>query len=125
MPGVNIQVLEAVRGNLNFRQELLTNEYTQVVEMSIELGSDTGERVDEGDVTLCIVDGCGDAVLDGRHSLVKPGSLVAVAAGTRYNLINVGNTPLKLGAIYAPPQAEPGTVHRTRAEALAAEDETK
>ena len=122
MPSVNIQILEAVRGNPNFCQELLTNEYTQVIAMSIEPGSDTGERVDEGDVALCIVDGCGEAVLNRRHSFVKPGSLVAIAAGTRYNVINAGNAPLKLAAIYAPPQETPGTVHRTRAEALAAED---
>ena len=120
MPSLNMDILEKVRGNPYFRQELLTNEYTQVVEMSIEPGSDTGERVDEGDVALVVVDGCGAAVLNRRHSLVKPGSLVAIAAGTRYNIINAGNAPLKLAAVYAPPQETPGTVYRTRDEALAA-----
>ena len=89
--------------------------------MSIEPASDIGEQVDEGDVVLVIVDGCGEAVLNRRHSPVKLGSLVAIPAGTRYNIINTGNAPLKLAALYAPPQETPGTLYRTRDEALAAD----
>lgn len=122
MPTSNIDILEVVRQNPNFRQELLTNEYTQVVQMSIEPGSDIGEQVFEGDGVLVIVEGCGEAVLNRRHSLVKPGSLVAIPAGTRHNMINTGNAPLKMAAVYAPPQHEPGTLYRTKTEALAADD---
>jgi mannose-6-phosphate isomerase-like protein (cupin superfamily) len=40
----------------------------------------------------------------------------------RHNFINTGNTPLKLFTIiYAPPEEAPGTLHRTKAEAVAAE----
>ena len=111
-----------MRENPNFRQELLTNEYSQVIEMNIESGSAIGEQVYEGDAVLVIVEGCGEAVLNRKHSPVHNGSLVAVPAGTRHNIINTGSAPLKLFALYAPPQEAPGTLYRTKTEALAAED---
>jgi len=46
-----------------------------------------------------------------------------VPAGTRHNFLNSGETPLRLYTVYAPPQHAPGTVHRTKAEADAAEAE--
>ena len=38
-----------------------------------------------------------------------------------HNLTNTGDVPLKLYSIYAPPQHPFGTVHETKAEAMAAE----
>ncbi|EMT46613.1 mannose-6-phosphate isomerase [Anoxybacillus flavithermus AK1] len=52
---------------------------------------------------------------------VADGSAIFVPAGTWHNLINTGNVPLKLYSIYAPPQHPAGTVHPTKADALAAE----
>lgn len=42
-----------------------------------------------------------------------------IPAGKWHNLINTGNIPLKLYSIYAPPQHPFGTVHKTKAEAVA------
>ncbi|MGG3326485.1 cupin domain-containing protein, partial [Bacillus velezensis] len=47
---------------------------------------------------------------------------IVVPAGTWHNVINTGNTPLKLYSIYAPPNHPFGTVHVTKADAAAAED---
>ena len=44
-------------------------------------------------------------------------------ARIRHNFTNTGKTPLKLYTIYAPPEEEPDTVHKTKAEAEAAEAE--
>lgn len=44
-----------------------------------------------------------------------------IPAGKWHNLINIGNIPLKLYSIYAPPQHPYGTVHVTKAVAQAAE----
>jgi mannose-6-phosphate isomerase-like protein (cupin superfamily) len=44
-----------------------------------------------------------------------------IPAGTWHNVINTGNIPLKLYSIYAPPQHPHGTVHVTKADAMAAE----
>lgn len=45
-----------------------------------------------------------------------------VPAGTWHNVINTGNIPLKLYSIYAPPNHPFGTVHSTKADAVAAEE---
>ena len=46
---------------------------------------------------------------------------VIVPAGTWHNIINIGNVPLKLYSIYAPPQHPFGTVHKTKKTAEEAE----
>jgi mannose-6-phosphate isomerase-like protein (cupin superfamily) len=48
-------------------------------------------------------------------------NLVFVRAGTRHNFLNLGEDPLRLITIYAPPHHPPGTVHETKTEADAAE----
>ncbi len=123
MPTFNQDILELVRKNPNFSEELVTNEFSQLVLMSIEPGSDIGEKVHEGDQVLAIVQGTGEIVLNRQHSPVQADSLVVVPAGTRHNVINTGSVPLKLCTLYAPPAAAPGTLYRTKAEAAAAEDD--
>jgi mannose-6-phosphate isomerase-like protein (cupin superfamily) len=45
-----------------------------------------------------------------------------VPAGTYHNVINTSKTaPLKLYTLYSPPNHPDGTIHKTRAEAEAAE----
>ena len=46
---------------------------------------------------------------------------IVIPAGKWHNLTNTGDVPLKLYSIYAPPQHPFGTVHETKAEAMAAE----
>ena len=42
------------------------------------------------------------------------GDTIFVPAGIWHNVINIGRTPLKLSAIYAPPHHPAGTVHCTK-----------
>jgi len=49
------------------------------------------------------------------------GYAIFVPAGTWHNITNIGNAPLRLYAIYAPPHHPWGTVHRTKADAMAGE----
>ena len=50
------------------------------------------------------------------------GDGVVVPAGTHHNVVNASKTTLlKLYTIYSPPNHPDGTVHKTRAEADAAE----
>lgn len=108
--------------NTDFRREVLTGPKAQVVLMSVPPGGEIGEEVHEGvDQVLVFVAGDGEAILDGETSGVAPGRLVFVPAGTRHNFVNRGDGDLKLYTIYAPPEHPAGTVHRTKAEADAAE----
>jgi mannose-6-phosphate isomerase-like protein (cupin superfamily) len=99
-----------------------TGPHAQIVVMCIqpggEIGSETHRDVDQ---VLVFVEGTGEAILDGTPSPVGPGRLVLVPAGTRHNFINRGPGDLKLYTIYAPPEHAPGTIHRTKADADAAE----
>ena len=120
MPAFNEDILRLARGNTHFLEEIVTNEFTQVVLMSIEPGSDIGEEVHEADQVLVVVEGSGEVVLNRQHSPVQADSLVVVPAGTRHNVINTCSVPLKLYTLYAPPAEAPGTQYRTKAEAIVA-----
>jgi mannose-6-phosphate isomerase-like protein (cupin superfamily) len=92
--------------------------------MSIPPGGEIGEEVHEQvDQVLVFVSGEGAAILDGERSLVGPDRLVHVPAGARHNVVNTGPADLRLYTVYAPAQHAPGTIHRTKAEADAAEAE--
>jgi mannose-6-phosphate isomerase-like protein (cupin superfamily) len=121
MPVFNKDIVALTRENAYFRQEILTNEHSQVVLMSVEPGDDVGEETHDVDQVLVFVEGEGESVLNCERGRIGAGSLVSVPAGTRHNFINTGATPLKLYTVYAPPEEEPGTLHRTRAEAMEAE----
>ena len=113
-------IRKLAKKNSDFRREILTNEHCQVVLMSIEPGDDIGEEVHEGiDQLIMIVDGEAKAVLDGEKTKVEEAALISVPAGMRHNIINTDDEPLKLYTIYSPPETAPGTVHRTKADALA------
>jgi len=121
MPKFNANIRKLAKENTDFRREILTNKHSQIVLMSVEPGDEIGEETHEVDQVLAFVKGEGVAVLDGEETPIEKGSLVAVPAGTRHNFINTGSRPLKLYTIYSPPEEAPGTVHRTKAEAVAAE----
>jgi mannose-6-phosphate isomerase-like protein (cupin superfamily) len=116
-------IVALTKANSNFRREILTREHSQLVLMSIEPGDEIGTETHHVDQVLVFVEGSGKAVLDGKTSQVKQNSLVVVPAGTEHNFINTGQVPLKLYTIYAPPEEAPGTIHRDKAEADAAEAE--
>lgn len=122
MPTFNEDIFERARDNPYFCRELVTNEYSQIMLLSIEPGSDIGEQIHDVDEVLIFVEGTGEAVLNRQHSSVNADSLVVVPAGTRHNIINTGSTPLKLFIIFAPPEYAPGTLCRTKAEAIEAEE---
>jgi mannose-6-phosphate isomerase-like protein (cupin superfamily) len=117
-----VDIVAAARSNDAFRREVLTGDHEQVVVMTIPPGGEIGDEVHpDTDQVLAFVDGRGEAILDGQRSAIGPNDLVFVRAGTRHNFVNTGDAPLRLITIYAPPEHEPGTVHRTKVEADAAE----
>ncbi len=117
----NEDIIALSQQNTDFRREILTLQHSQIVIMSIEPGDDIGDEVHDVDQILVFVAGSGEAVLNGERIPISTNRLVVVPAGTRHNFINTGDTALKLFTVYAPPEEEPGTVHRTRVEAHAAE----
>lgn len=124
---VNIE--EATKQNSTFRTTLWTGSYLQVTLMSINMGEDIGlEMHPDVDQFLRIEEGHGIVQMgDSKDNLtfqarVSDDFAIMVPAGKWHNVTNTGNTPLKLYSIYAPPEHPFGTVHRTKADAMAAEE---
>ncbi|HEX6208626.1 MAG TPA: cupin domain-containing protein [Actinomycetota bacterium] len=117
-----MDIMRLASENEDFRREVITGEHGQVVLMTIAAGGEIGEEVhDDVDQILLFVAGRGEAVLDGQTGPVGPNDMVFVRAGTRHNFRNVGDEPLRVVTVYAPPEHPAGTVHRTKEEADAAE----
>jgi mannose-6-phosphate isomerase-like protein (cupin superfamily) len=110
--------------NTYFRQVLFTGKHTQLVVMCLSPGEDIGDEVHPHvDQFFRIEQGQAKFVLNEKQErLVRDGDAVVVPAGTYHNVINTSKTvPLKLYTLYSPPNHPDGTVHKTRAEAEAAE----
>jgi len=110
--------------NTYFRQVLFTSEHSQLVLMSLQPGEEIGDEVHpKVDQFFRIERGEARFVLDEKDEHLMPaGDGVVVPAKTYHNVINASKTePLKLYTIYSPPNHPAGTVHKTKAEAEAAE----
>lgn len=121
---VNIE--EATKQNDTFRTALWTGEHLQVTLMSINPGEDIGLEIHPTiDQFLRIEEGQGIVKMGERKDKliyqenVFDDDAIMIPAGTWHNLINTGQTPLKLYSIYAPPEHPRGTVHQTKADAMA------
>ena len=109
--------------NTFFRKVLFTSSHSQLVVMSLkpgeEIGLETHENVDQ---FFRFESGQGKAIVETDERVVGDGDAVIVPAGSQHNIINTStDQELKLYTIYSPPHHPDGTVHKTKAEALAAE----
>lgn len=123
-----INIDRAARKNNNFRTALWTGSHLQLTLMNIRVGEDIGlENHPNLDQFIRIEQGLGLVKMgDSKDNLnfqkkVNGNYAFIIPAGTWHNLINIGNVPLKLYSIYAPPQHPKGTIHKTKADAMAAE----
>nr|WP_228105044.1 cupin domain-containing protein [Terrisporobacter mayombei] len=123
-----INIEDATKQNNTFRTALWTGNNLQVTLMSIDIGDEIGLEVHTmGDQFIRIEDG--DALVqmgDSQDNLsfqkkISADYAIMIPVGTWHNVINIGNRPLKLYAIYAPPEHPKGTIHQTKADAEAAE----
>lgn len=102
--------------NNNFRKVLFTTPRTQLVLMSLKPGEDIGEEKHKGDQFFRFEKGEGKMVINGKESKLTNGSSVVVPEGAMHNVINTGKEPLKLYALYSPPQHKDGTVDKIKPE---------
>jgi len=122
MKGFVDDASKKAKENSYFRSVLETGEHTQIVLMSIKPGEEIGEETHEdNDQVLYFVEGEGKAVLNGEEVQFGEGDIFLVNAGTKHNFINTGQTDLKIITTYSPPHHPPGTIHKTKEEADAAE----
>lgn len=124
MKGYIANIEKASLDNQNFRRVLYTAKNSQLVVMSLLPNEDIGEEVHQLDQFIRCEAGQGKAILDGVEHDIADGFAVVVPAGAKHNIINTSAVdPLKLYTIYSPPNHLDGTVHETKANAEADEEE--
>lgn len=125
---LTVNIDRAAKENSNFRTALWSGKHLQVTLMSIPVGGDIGiEMHPDVDQFIRIESGLARVMMgkdkkrfDFRRR-ADANFAIIIPAGTWHNIVNIGNTPLKVYSIYAPPQHPFGTVHRTKREAEEAE----
>jgi len=103
--------------NDNFRRVLYTDKNSQLVVMSLLPKEEIGEEIHDVDQFLRVEKGNGKAILNDISQDIEDGSAIIVPAGTKHNLINTGDTPMKLYTLYTPPHHRDGVVHKTKVDA--------
>jgi mannose-6-phosphate isomerase-like protein (cupin superfamily) len=114
--------------NDNFRTVLFTGGRIQLTVMRLAPGEEIGvEMHDHLDQFLRIEQGSGRVTfgpaedqVDEEHDVEDDWAII-VPGGVWHNVINTGSDDLKLYSLYAPPEHPPETVHKTKADAEAAE----
>lgn len=122
MKGYITNIEKATKENKDFRQVLYTSRYSQLVLMSLLPGEEIGEEVHGLDQFLRIEEGRGKAIVGEKEYDIEDGTAIVVPAGTKHNIINTSNTPLKLYTIYSPPNHRDKIIHPTKKDALSQEE---
>ena len=122
MIGYTGNIEQLTLSNEFFRQVLFTGKHSQLVVMALLPGEEIGMEVHENvDQFFRIEQGKAKFVLNGEETVIGNGEVAIVPAGTKHNVVNVGEEKLKLYTIYSPPNHPEGTIHKTKAEAMSAE----
>ena len=116
MKGYILNIEEETRKNKDYRRVLYTGKNSQLVLMSLRVGEEVGEEVHHLDQFIRIEEGTAEAIMDGiRHVLLQDFAVV-IPAGMRHNIINIGDSDLKLYTVYAPPEHKDGLIEHTKAD---------
>ena len=119
---------QATLDNTNFRTVLWTGEHTQLTVMLIGAEDDIGLeqhpdhdqfiRIEQGKARVEL--GPTEDQIEETHEVEDDWAII-VPAGVWHNVVNTGDGELKVYSLYSPPEHPPNTVHRTKADAMAAE----
>ena len=114
--------------NTTFRTVVFTGEHTQLTVMRLAEGEDIGReahhdrdqflRIEQGQARIEL--GRTEDGIDETHEVADDWAVI-VPAGVWHNVVNTGTGELKLYSLYSPPEHPDGTVHVTKADAMAAE----
>lgn len=116
-----INVERMSKRNSNFRTVIWTGCYSQMTLMCIPVCSDIGlENHRDADQIIRIEQGIGMVKMGfckdnlDYQMKVGVGDVVFVPAGTWHNITNIGNIPMKVSSVYAPPHHPAGAIDRTK-----------
>mgnify|MGYP001598832418 CR=1 FL=1 len=121
MTGFVGNIEELTLANSYFRKVIYTGQHAQLVVMNLQPNEDIGQEVHEiVDQFLRIEQGQGTVEMNGEKQEIKEGSAFIVPAGTTHNVVNTStDQELKIYTVYSPPHHKDGTIHKTKQEAEA------
>jgi mannose-6-phosphate isomerase-like protein (cupin superfamily) len=123
MKGFVENIEELTKDNADFRHVLYTGKHLQLVLMALNPGEEIGDEVHKDrDQFFRVEKGHGQIVIDGMTHKIKGDDAIVVPAGSRHNLINTGDTSLKLYTLYGPPNHLDQLIQVTKAEATASKE---
>ena len=125
MKGFRSNIEKSTLENSYFRKVLYTAKHCQLVLMSLLPKEEIGMEVHpDNDQFFRFEKGQGKCIIDGNEYDVTDGDAVIVPAGAKHNIINVSDKEdLKLYTIYSPAHHKDGTIHKTKADAEASDEE--
>lgn len=123
---------QATKENTNYRTTAWTGKYLQVTLMSIPVGKSIGlEAHPETDQFLRLDAGTGKCVMGPKKDQldfeqeVSDGWSIQVPAGMWHDVINTGDEPMQVYAVYAPSHHAQGIVQKTADDAEQDEESGK
>ena len=125
-----VDIEKLTTDNTNFRTAEWTGGFLQMTTMSIVVGGEVGFEIHKDTDQFLRIEAGNARVVMGKNKddldfeqEAKDDDAIFVPSGYWHNIHNIGDTPLKLYSIYAPPHHPAGTVHETYEIAMAAEEE--
>lgn len=123
MKGFIIDIKKVTEKNDNFREVLYTANHSQLAVMSLKPGEDIGEETHELDQFIRIEEGKGEVILNDVTHEIEDDFAVVIPAGVKHNVVNTSDDEdLKLYTIYSPPEHQDKVIHKTKEEAMVAEE---
>lgn len=117
MKGYITNIEEETLENTDYRRVLYTAKHSQLVLMCLKPGEEIGEEVHTLDQFIRFEQGSAMVILNGTDEHpVEADFAVVIPAGTTHNVINTGESDLKLYTIYSPPEHKDGIVQETKAD---------
>ncbi len=114
MKGYIINIEKETIANENYRRVLYTAKNCQLVLMSIKPDEEIGEEVHALDQFIRIEEGKGEVHMDNVVHQIHDDHAIIIPAGMKHNVINTGDTDLKLYTVYSPPEHKDGTIVPTK-----------
>jgi mannose-6-phosphate isomerase-like protein (cupin superfamily) len=104
--------------NSDYRRVVYTSHYSQLVLMSLKPGEEIGNEVHGLDQFIRIEQGQARVILNNgqKEYNLKDDWAVIIPAGNFHNVINTGDTTLKLYTLYSPPDHLKDTLQPTKAD---------
>lgn len=108
---------KVTKENTDYRRAIYTGKHSQLVVMSLKPNEEIGNEVHELDQFIRIEEGKAKVIMNNEQEYeVEDDWAIIVPAGNWHNIINIGDSNLKLYTVYSPPEHEKDVLQPTKAD---------